>query len=81
MYDKIHILIIVGNKLGKLLVGEPKMKIVSTIIMDLKWIGFENEVWKKVAHVFSGDAGSDISGTGLSTKCHIRLFQFKNNCC
>jgi len=81
VYDKIHIQIIVGNKLGKPLVGEPKIKIVYTIMMDLKQIGFENEVWEKVAHVYSGDASSDISGTGLPTKCHAGLFQFKNNCC
>jgi hypothetical protein len=46
----VYIGVIVGNKLGKPLVGEPKMKIVYTIMTDLKQIGFENEMWEKVTH-------------------------------
>jgi hypothetical protein len=52
VYDKIHIQITVGDKLGKPLVGGPKMKIDYTILMDVKKIGCKNGMWEKVTHVF-----------------------------
>jgi len=46
VYDKIHIQITVGDKLGKHVVGGPKMKIDFTIMMDLMQIGCKNGMWE-----------------------------------
>lgn len=46
MYDKIYIQITVGDELGKPIVGGMRMKIDTTIMMDLKQIGCKNGMWE-----------------------------------
>ena len=46
MCDKINIQFTVGDKLGKPIVGGPKMKILYTIMMELKQIICKNGMWE-----------------------------------